>query len=337
MKFGLEAPATGALAGPGALAAVSAWGEELGFDHLAVGDHIVIPRDIASRYPYTESGEFAGEWAHTEESSGTGIMMEQLTVLAYLAALTERIRLLASVTVLPYRQPVLTAKILATIDVLSEGRLDVGCGAGWMEEEFIALDSPPFRERGAVASEYISAFRELWSSDEPTFCGKYVHFENIAFEPKPVQTPGPPIWIGGESPPAVRRAARCGDVWYPFGNNPRHRLDSMDRLREGIDRLRSETAAAGRLPDAVKIAYSAEMFYSDAGPQYEADGTRRLLTGEPGQVAEDILALAELGVEHLMLDFEGATLDETRRRMERFASMVRPLAEGSARAGMGIQ
>ena len=325
MRYGFEAPATGVLAGPEALARVARHGEELGFDHLAVGDHIVIPRDISSRYPYTESGEFAGEWAHTEESSGSGIMFEQLTVLAYLSALTESIRLLTSVTVLPYREPLLTAKILATIDVLSEGRLDVGCGAGWMEEEFVALDSPPFARRGAVTNEYIVALKELWTSASPEFSGEYVSFAGIAFEPKPVQVPCPPIWVGGESPPALRRAARHADVWYPFGNNPRHRLDSIERLRDGIGRLRLETEKAGRPADSVGIAYSAEMFYSDAGPQYGPDGARHLLTGEPAQVAEDIEALADLGVEHLMLDDEGATIDETLKRMDRFAARVRPL------------
>ena len=329
MRYGFEAPATGVLAGPEALARVTRHGEELGFDHVAVGDHIVIPRSIASRYPYTESGEFAGEWAHTEESSGTGIMFEQFTVLAYLAALTDSIRLLTSVTVLPYREPVLTAKILATIDVLSGGRLDVGCGAGWMREEFEALGSPPFERRGAVTNEFIAAFRELWGSEGPEFAGRYVSFSGLAFEPKPVQRPGPPIWIGGESPPAVRRAARCGDVWYPFGNNPRHPLDSLDRLAAGIARLREETEAAGRGAGEVRVAYSAEMFYSDEGPAYEPDGSRRLLTGEPAQVAGDIADLADLGVEHLMLDYEGATIDETIARMDRFAERVRPLVEGA--------
>ncbi len=329
MKYGFEAPATGVLAGPEALARVARHGEELGFDHLAVGDHIVIPRDVSSRYPYTESGEFAGEWAHTEESSGSGIMFEQLTVLAYLSAVTESIRLLTSVTVLPYREPLLTAKILATIDVLSEGRLDVGCGAGWMEEEFVALQSPPFARRGAVTNEYIVAVKELWTSASPEFSGEYVSFAGIAFEPKPVQVPCPPIWVGGESPPALRRAARHADVWYPFGNNPRHRLDSIERLRDGIGRLRLETEKAGRPADSVRIAYSAEMFYSDAGPQYGPDGTRHLLTGEPAQVAEDIEALADLGVEHLMLDYEGSTIDETLKRMDRFADRVRPLVGGT--------
>ncbi len=179
---------------------------------MVLGDHIVVPRQIDSIYPYTESGDFAGEWAQTEGSTSTGIMFEQLTVLAYLAARTETIRLLSSVSVLPYREPVLTAKVLATIDVLSDGRLDVGCGAGWMEEEFVALQSPPYARRGAVTNEYIAAFKELWTAREPRFKGDFVSFASIAFEPKPVQRPHPPIWIGGESPPAVRPSTATSGI-----------------------------------------------------------------------------------------------------------------------------
>lgn len=325
MKYGFEVPATGALAGPDSLVRVTRHGEELEFDHAAIGDHIIIPRQIDSRYPYTESGTFAGVWAHTEDAAGADIMFEQLTVLAFLAAATERIRLLTSVTVLPYREPVLTAKIMSTIDVLSGGRLDVGCGAGWMEEEFVALESPPYERRGTVTNEYLDAFRELWCAPNPEFEGQYVKFAGISFEPKPVQKPHPPIWIGGESPPALRRAARHGDVWYPFGNNPRHPLDSLEKLKVGIGRLREETRKVGREPDAVQIAYSAEMFYSDMGPQYGSDGTRHLLTGEPRQIAEDIMALKEIGVEYLMLDFEGVSIDETIKRMDRFSNVVKPL------------
>jgi alkanesulfonate monooxygenase SsuD/methylene tetrahydromethanopterin reductase-like flavin-dependent oxidoreductase (luciferase family) len=125
--------------------------------------------------------------------------------------------------VVPHRPPVLTAKILATIDVLSKGRLIVGCGVGWMREEFEAIGAPPYDKRGAVSDEYIRAFKELWTSDNPTFSGKYCSFANVAFAPKPLQKPHPPIWVGGESPVALRRAGRLADAWYPIGSNPSSR------------------------------------------------------------------------------------------------------------------
>ena len=230
MKFGFEVPTSGVFAGPDSLARVARHGEQIGFDYLHIGDHLVIPRSIQSSYPYSDSGAFLGEWSSKENQGedDLGLHFEQLTTLSYLAANTNKINLLSSVCILPYRQPVLTAKILATIDVLSNGRLIVGCGAGWMEEEFEALGLDTFKKRGSVTNEYIDAFRELWTSPNPTFKGEYVSFSDIYFAPKPIQKPYPPIWIGGESPAAIRRAANYGDVWYPFGNNPQYPLDTID-------------------------------------------------------------------------------------------------------------
>ena len=175
--------------------------------------------------------------------------------MAFVAGKTSRLRLVTSVTVVPHRPAVLLAKMLATIDVLSKGRFTFGIGAGWMKEEFEALGLPPFAERGAVTDEYLLACRELWTRDEPRFSGKYVNFANILFAPKPVQKPHPPIWVGGESGPALRRTARLGDAWYPIGTNPQHRLDSMKRFAAGVERLRRLTREAGRDPAQVALAY----------------------------------------------------------------------------------
>ncbi len=185
MKFGFEVPTSGVFAGPDSLARVARHGEQIGFDYLHIGDHLVIPRSIQSSYPYSDSGAFLGEWSSKENQGedDLGLHFEQLTTLSYLAANTNKINLLSSVCILPYRQPVLTAKILATIDVLSNGRLIVGCGAGWMEEEFEALGLDTFKKRGSVTNEYIDAFRELWTSPNPTFKGEYVSFSDIYFAP----------------------------------------------------------------------------------------------------------------------------------------------------------
>ena len=325
MRYGFEVPCTGKLAGPDALLWIGRRAEELGFYLINVGDHIVIPRSIGSSYPYSDSGEFLGEWAQGE--SLTGNFLEQLTVLGYLAGQTSEIRLLAGVLVVPYRSPVLTAKMLATIDVLSKGRLIVGCGAGWMREEFEALEAPPFEERGAVTDEYIGAFKELWTSRLPSFSGRYCAFSGVEFEPKPAQKPHPPIWIGGESPPAERRAARTADVWYPFGNNPRFPLESLESLAGAIDRVRRRAAEYGRDPNDVGIAYSAEMWYDDRRAHFTPDGRRRAFTGAPEQIAGDIRAYEGVGVQYLMLNFQGDTLEESEERMERFADEIRPLAE----------
>ncbi|MEG3594403.1 MAG: LLM class F420-dependent oxidoreductase [Chloroflexota bacterium] len=327
MKFGFEVPTSGVFAGPDSLARVARHGEQIGFDYLHIGDHLVIPRSIQSSYPYSDSGAFLGEWSSKENQGedDLGLHFEQLTTLSYLAANTNKINLLSSVCILPYRQPVLTAKILATIDVLSNGRLIVGCGAGWMEEEFEALGLDTFKKRGSVTNEYIDAFRELWTSPNPTFKGEYVSFSDIYFAPKPIQKPYPPIWIGGESPAAIRRAANYGDVWYPFGNNPQYPLDTIDRLKNGIEKLNCKLDEADRDINKIGIALSAEMWYSDTDPIFDENGNRKLLTGEPSQVAEDIYNLAEIGVSYLTLDYKGTDIDETLYKMERFTKLVKAL------------
>ena len=213
MEFGFGVPSRGPLASLENLVALAQKGEELEFDIISVSDHVVVPNSIDSTYPYNESGEFT--------SSVDGEYMEQLITIGYLAGVTSSIKLLTSVMVLPHRSPVLTAKMLATVDVLSQGRLIVGCGVGWMREEFEAIGAPPFEERGAVGNEYLRVFKELWTSDSPSFDGDYCSFSNISFAPKPVQQPHPPLWIGGESPPALRRAGQLGDAWYPICSNPR--------------------------------------------------------------------------------------------------------------------
>src|SRR5437660_1351613 len=230
MQFGFNLPNSGALAAPEIMARVAREGEALGFDYLTVTDHVVLPDSAEPGYPYSESGAFYSiDSAHRHE---------MLALAAYLAGITSRLRLVLAVLVVPHRPAVLAAKMLATIDVLSGGRLVVGIGAGWLQAEFEAAVTTPFAARGAVTDEYLRAFRELWTEEEPRLDGDWVKFDRIIFESKPVQKPYPPIWVGGESPPALRRAARLGDAWYPIGSNNRHLLDTLPRYRAGIDRLR---------------------------------------------------------------------------------------------------
>ena len=319
MEFGFGVPSRGPLASLENIVALAQKGEELGFDIITVSDHIVVPNDIDSIYPYNETGEFT--------SSQSGEYMEQLTTIAYLAGVTSRIKLLTSVMVLPHRSPVLTAKMLATIDVLSQGRLIVGCGVGWMEEEFEAIGAPPYAERGAVGNEYLRVFKELWTSDDPSFDGEYASFSNIAFAPKPVQEPHPPLWIGGESPPALRRAGQLGDAWYPICSNPQFPVGTLEQFADYQARVRRHAERAGRDTDELDFAYSVNWF--DDTQEQVVEGERRILTGSPTQVAADIDALEDLGVNHLMLNFQGSDLEETIELLARFTEGVRPLTANS--------
>src|SRR5258706_2169614 len=171
----------------------------------------------------------------------------------FVAAKTSKLRLVTSVTVVPHRPPVLTAKILATIDVLSEGRLTWGIGAGWCKEEFEALGTEPFEERGAVTDETIAACRVLWTEENPRFEGKYANFSNIFFQPRPVQK-RVPIWVGGESGPALRRTAKLGDGWYPIGTHPAFRLDTLERFKGGIQRQHRYCRDASPDPKQIALA-----------------------------------------------------------------------------------
>ncbi len=315
MEFGFGVPSRGPLASLDNMVTLAQKGEELGFDILTVSDHIVVPNAIGSIYPYNETGEFT--------SSQSGEYMEQLTTISFLAGVTSTIKLLTSVMVLPHRSPVLTAKILATIDVLSRGRLIVGCGVGWMKEEFEAIGAPPYEERGAVGNEYLRVFKELWTSDAPSFDGDYASFSDIAFAPKPVQQPHPPLWIGGESPPALRRAGQLGDAWYPICSNPRFPVGTLEQFAEYQARVRVHAERAGRDPAELDFAYSVNWY--DDTQAHIVDGERRILTGTPSQIAADVAALEDLGVAHLMLNFQADTLDATVDLLSRFAEEVRPL------------
>jgi alkanesulfonate monooxygenase SsuD/methylene tetrahydromethanopterin reductase-like flavin-dependent oxidoreductase (luciferase family) len=216
---------------------------------------------------------------------------------------------------------VLAAKTLATIDVLSGGRLTVGIGAGWLKAEFDAAVTTPFAERGAVTDEYLAAFRALWTKDKPKIAGHYVHYNGLVLEPKPVQKPHPPIWVGGESGPSLRRAARLGDAWYPIGSNNAHLLDSLPRDQAGVARLRQLTAAAGRDPDAVALTYRVKR-YGDAVPPQASDGNRRLFSGSDADLISDIRALRDLAVTAIDFDFERPELDPVLAEMRSFRERV---------------
>jgi probable F420-dependent oxidoreductase len=320
MNFGFSIPTRGPLATREGVLALAQRGEALGFAYVALPDHIVIPRHIASPYPYNPARKMVG--------AESGDCLEQLALLAFLAAATREIRLLTSIMVVPHRPPVFTAKALATIDVLSQGRVVVGAGAGWMDEEFQAVGAPPFAERGKVTDEYLRAFKTLWTEDDPRFEGRYVRFADISFLPKPVQKPHPPLWIGGESPAALRRVVALGDAWYPLGSNPQFPLDTVERYAQAVAGLREDAKRAGRDPGSIALSYWAA-WYKEGETLKLDDGQRRAFTGSDADVARDIAAFRALGVSALLFNFARPTLAESLAAMERFAAQVMPLVPKS--------
>ncbi len=313
MQIGFSAPTRGPLSSADNLTRVVDAGEAIGFDYVTISDHVVFPADIQSRYPYSSSGEFP--------AGSQGDRQEQLTTAAFLAGRTSRLRLLTSVMVVPHRPAVLAAKMLATIDVLSRGRLIVGVGAGWLEEEFAALGTPPFAERGAVTDEYLKVFRALWTEAEPRFEGRYVRFADIVFAPKPAQKPHPPLWIGGEGLAAMRRTARLGDGWYPIGTNPKAPLDTIARCSAALGRLRLLAAESGREPASIALAYRCQK-HGAAAPRTTDEGERHLLSGDAAEMAADLRALGKLGFSAVDFGFEGESAEATIANMRHFRDEV---------------
>jgi probable F420-dependent oxidoreductase len=197
------------------------WAEKLGYAMIAVPEHFIIPR------PHVE---LSGDWYFNAYAG-----------MAHFAGATETIRVNSCIAILPMQHPVTTAKVLATMDWLSGGRVTVTFGSGWLEEEF-DLMGVPFHERGAISEEYTRAIIELWTSPTPEFEGKYVSFRDVAFEPKPVQRPHIPIWFGGDAKPVLRRVARYAHGWWPFLTKP-HDIPAH------LDFIRSQPDYAGKLED----------------------------------------------------------------------------------------
>jgi probable F420-dependent oxidoreductase len=314
MRYGFYLPTRGQTATPEALETLVQRGERLGFASVMIADHLVFPVTIKSRYPYTVSGDFPGQ----------GDVLDQLSLMAFVAAKTTRLRLVTSVMIVPYRNPVLTAKALATIDVLSKGRVTLGVGVGWMREEFEALGSAEFDHRGAVTDEYLRIFKTLWTASPASFEGRFYRFDALHCRPQPVQKPHPPIWVGGHSKAALRRAARLGDGWHPVGANAAVPLPPSE-LKALLDELYRLTEAEGRDPKSLTISYKAPVY--DVGQRLLGPGgERRPFSGDGGQVAEDIAAFARLGVSEIVFDFRSENLAESLDRMERFAPVVRQTA-----------
>jgi probable F420-dependent oxidoreductase len=271
---------------------------------------MLIPTASTGAYPYSATGAFP---LGPDEP-----WLEALTAVTYLATVTRRIRVGPSVLVIPYRNPVFTARALATADYLSGGRVILGAGIGWWREEFEAVGIP-FEDRAARTMEALRLMREVWTKPRVQFEGRYWHVREAGgVRPQPVQRPHIPIWIGGHSDAALRRVAEIADGWHPLGLRPPvalHPAELADRAR----RLRELAAAAGRNPGDIVIAFKAPFAFR------EGAGRERVpLTGSPAQIAEDLHAYVAAGVRHFVLDFSEPTPERMQEAMERLAADVRP-------------
>lgn len=280
MKFGIAFANTGPFAKPEGAAAIAEAAEQSGFDSLWTVEHVVVPNDYASTYPYSADGKMPG---------GTQFdIPDPLIWLTWVAARTTTLKLGTGILILPQRNPVVLAKEVATLDLLSGGRVLLGVGIGWLEEEFKIL-GVPFADRVRRTEEYVEALRALWSQDLPTFAGETVAFTEAVSRPRPVGG-SVPVIIGGHSPAAARRAGRLGDGFFPAKGD----------LPALIDELRKAADEAGRDPDAIEITW-----------------TGAAVIGGGEEAIDEIGRLAELGVSRLVippLAYDPAALRENLAR-----------------------
>lgn len=271
MKLGLMFANAGPFANPELLAHLATTAEERGFESLWTVEHVVIPHNYQTPYPYSRDGKIPG---------GEDVAIpDPLLPLAYAAAVTSRIRLATGILILPQRHPLYTAKEVATLDLLSRGRVILGIGSGWLKEEFDALGLD-FRQRGARTDEAIAAMRALWRDATSTFHGKHFDFREVKSFPKPAQSGGVPIHIGGHSPAAARRAGRLGDGFFPA-------IGEVEKLKELFAIMREAAQQAGRDPATIELS-SGGRANLDTIRQLQDIGVSRLIIAPPAFDAEGL-------------------------------------------------
>lgn len=310
MEWGIEIPTFGAMADPAVNGRMAKAAEELGFDSVWIADHIVFPPVFESRYPYSADGRFL--------MAPDRPMLDPLVMLGYLAALTERVALGLTVLILPYRNPVLTAKMLATADVAANGRVRLGIGVGWLKEEFDALNVP-FDDRGVRTDEYVEIFRRIWSEETPSYEGQTYRFAPLKAEPKPVQGVNLPVYVGGNSNPALRRAARLSNGWHANRLTPNDYLEHRRRLDEYCGQV-------GRSPDDVPTLFKIAIRpVEETGHTPDASG--RSLSGRSSDIAAGFEAYRKAGIDRVVTPIYVRTADEYFRTLEQIAKEIRPKVE----------
>jgi len=295
MDIGCHLPTQGPVATRDALMTFAREAEKRDIASLWVSDHVIFPRKATGSYP-------GGRFPHPPDKP----YLEPVVALAAAAVCTSRARLGASVFVLGHRHPVLMAKMLTSIDALSNGRLICGVGVGWWKEELEILGAP-FHERGRQADEMLRVFKALWTEDNPSFAGEYFRFSDIGFAPKPVQKPHPPIWVGGDSPGAFRRVVTLGDGWHATSKTPAELKDALGRLRAVADAARRPFESIAL---SIRVALKDELL---------AQGTQA--------VVDQLCEYKRLGLGHVMIDFRRDDLTQMLEVLELVTGTIRPAVD----------
>ena len=312
MKLGVFLPVSGRAAGPEVLTEASQQAENLGYDSVWAAERLVNPWEMKTAYPYKDNSQ----WFVAPDVP----FLEPLTCLAFMSAVTKKVKLGISVAVMPYRHPLYTARVATSIDTLSKGRLILGVGIGWMVEEFDAL-GVDFHKRGAMGNEQLQIFNTLWKSEKPSFHGKHYNFDPVSVSPKPVQQPRFPVWTGGESDAAQKRAAKYADAWFSYFVN----ISAQDMAAKfaNVKKLAGEV---GRDPSLapIQLCCCRPVEITEKSVPQKAD----TLEGTPEQLIGALKKFKDIGVQHMALQFMVGRWPERKLKIDRFAKEVMPALRG---------
>ena len=308
LKVGLDVGIYGRLATREHILELAALAETSDCDAVWVADHVIFPTVFTSKYPYSPTGAFPLNM--TQEP-----LLEPIATMGVLVGATRRVKIGTAVLVMPYRNPVLLGRMLATLDVLSAGRTMLGVGVGWLAEEFAALDARPFAARGRVTDECIEIIKRLCQGGEVTFQGEHYHLQPVMSIPGSVQRPHPPILVGGTSQAALQRVARLGDGWLSTGMRP-------ERLQERLGVLHRLCEAQGRRLTDLSLCH--KLFINIGEPRKGGDGSRDAGTGSVTDLVDDLRRLVDLGYDSCIVRYRGSDAEEQRQQLHRFLDDVMP-------------
>jgi probable F420-dependent oxidoreductase len=303
-QFGVDVGTYGPLAQPENVLALGRFAEVAGFGSIWLADHVAFPAKFESRYPFSATGKFP---APTDDP-----LLEPIAAMGVLVGATSRVG--TAVLIVPYRNPIVTARQLITLDQFSGGRMILGAGVGWLAEEFEALHTADFALRGKATDEYLEIFKAMCAGGAVGFDGETYSFKPVNSVPGSVQKPHPPILIGGVSNPALRRVVRHGG-WLATAIEPRQVPERLDKLRQLADE-------AGRKFAELELVY--KLFVNPGDPQPGRYGDREVGSGSPAQIVDDLKAILDQGFHSVIIRYRGNSAAAQMEQMERFAGEILP-------------
>ena len=306
-NFGLDVGIYGPLADPPTILGLAQQAEAQGFESIWLADHVAFPAKFKSEYPYSAKGDFPTKLADP--------LMEPVATMAVLVGATKRVRIGTAALVMPYRNPLLLARMLVTLDQFSGGRIELGAGTGWLEEEFEALNTFDFKQRGRVTDEAIEIFKAICAGGEVGYQGQTYSFAPVISAPGSLQRPHPPILIGGLSNPALRRVVKHGNGWLAVTISP-------DKLAERLATLKRFAEEHGRAYSDLKLVY--KMFLDIGTPKRSRFDDREPGTGTVEEITDDLRKLFALGFTRIIVRYRGNGADQLKRQIDRFVGEIVP-------------